>query len=207
MEKIDFKKKLSEFYSVKKDNIVMVDIPAMNYLMILGEGDPNTSKEYQNAVEALYALAYSIKFKIKKEIFQVDYGVMPLEGQWWTDDMNDFSMDNKEVWKWTMAIMQPDFVTRYIVNQCTEEVKKKKDPPSLNKVCFDIVEDGLSAQILHVGPYADEAPTIKKLHNYIHDQGYELTGKHREIYLNDPTRTAGEKLKTIIRQPVTLPSL
>jgi hypothetical protein len=175
----------------------------MNYLAIHGEGDPNTSVEYQQAVEALYSIAYAIKFKIKKALLQIDYGVMPLEGQWWTDDMKDFSTDDKKSWKWTMAIMQPDFVTATIVNLCLQEVRLKKDPPMLDKIFFGKFKDGLSAQILHTGPYAEEAPTIEKLHHFISEEGYSLTGKHREIYLGDPRRTAPEKLRTILRQPVT----
>ncbi len=202
MEKIDFKKRYAEFYSVKKDTITLVQVPEFNYLMIHGEGDPNTSQKYKDAVEALYAVAYRVKFKIKKELLQLDYGVMPLEGQWWTDDMNQFSMDNKDIWKWTMAIMQPEFISSEIIQQCIREVSEKKDLSALSRIFFDKAQDGLSAQILHIGPYADEAPTIEKLHNYIHENGYRLAGKHREIYLGDPRKSAPEKLRTIIRQPV-----
>ena len=203
MEKIDYKKKLSRFYAVKKGQITMEDVPAMNYLTITGEGNPNTSNDYKKAVEALYTLSYAIKFKIKKGEMRIDYAVMPLEGQWWTDDMKDFSVYNKDKWKWTMAIMQPEFVTSALVDLCKEEVREKKDPPSLDKIHFENVQDGLSAQILHTGPYAEEAPTIALLHKTIKERGFMLSGKHREIYLNDPRRTAGENLRTIIRQPIS----
>ena len=205
MAKIDFKKELSPLYQLKKGEIVFVDVPAMNFLMIDGRGDPNTAKVYKEAVEALYALAYAIKFKVKKGAIGTDFGVLPLEGLWWTDDMNEFSIDRKEIWKWTMAIMQPEFISESLVEECRKEVQIKKDPPALDKIYFGPYEDGLSAQILHIGPYAEETPTINKLHSFIHDRGYTLRGKHREIYLGDPRKSAPEKLRTIIRQPVSKP--
>ncbi len=202
MEKVDYKKQFSDFYSVRKNTISVVEVPKMNYLTIDGEGDPNTSTDYKNAVEALFSLSYAIKFKIKKGLNLVDYGVMPLEGLWWTDDMNNFSIGNKDIWKWTAAIMQPEVVTKETVGQCMEEVGKKKKLPALSKASFHSFTDGLSAQVLHVGPYSAEPPTIAKLHHYIEENGYTFNGKHREIYLNDPGRTASDKLKTIIRQPI-----
>jgi hypothetical protein len=202
MEKRDLKKEYAEFYTMKKNELRMVDVPEFSYLMIDGRGNPNTSLEYQQAVEALYGLSYAIKFKIKKGGTDIDYGVMPLEGQWWTENMADFSTDRKEDWLWTMAILQPSFVDGSLVEVCRREVEEKKDLPALEKIRFAPFRDGRSAQILHLGPYADEAPTIEKLHEFIEDQGLARSGKHREIYLNDPRRTAGDKLKTIIRQPV-----
>ena len=202
MDKIDFKREFSPVYQVKKGDIVFVDVPALNYLMIDGQGDPNTAAEYKSAVEALYALAYAIKFKVKKGTIGIDFGVMPLEGLWWTDHMSEFSINRKDLWKWTMAIMQPEFVKGSLVEECREEVRRKKDPAALEKIYFGPYQDGLSAQILHIGPYAEEAPTIEKLHSFIHDRGYALRGKHREIYLGDPRKSAPEKLRTIIRQPV-----
>lgn len=202
MEKIDLKKKYSDCYSIRKNKIEIIRVPTFNYLMINGSGNPNTSIDYQNAIEALFSLAYAIKFKIKKGNKQIDYGVMPLEGLWWTDNMDDFSIDNKDIWNWTACIMQPDFVDTNLIEECINEVQKKKDLPALSKIRFDKMEDSLSAQILHLGPYADETPTIEKLHNFIEENGYTFNGKHREIYLNDSRRTAPEKLKTIIRQPI-----
>lgn len=202
MEKIDLKKKYSDCYSIKKNKIEIVEVPSFNYLMINGSGNPNTAIEYKNAIEALFSLAYSIKFKIKKGDMQIDYGVMPLEGLWWTDNMDQFSIDNKDIWKWTACIMQPDFVNLEIFEECKKDVQKKKDLPALSKISFGKMEDGLSVQILHIGPYADETSTIEKLHGFIEKNGYTFNGKHREIYLNDSRRTAPEKLKTIIRQPI-----
>lgn len=201
MDKIDLKKELKEFYWNSKKEIRIVKVPPMNFLMIDGKGDPNDSEEYMDAIQSLYSLAYTIKFSLKKES-EIDYGVMPLEGLWWTDDMREFSEDNKKIWKWTVMIMQPKFVTQKIFSKCFEDVRKKKNLQSLSKIRFEKYGEGLSAQIMYVGPYSDEGPTIMKVHDFIKEKGYELKGKHHEIYLGDPRRTKPEKLKTIIRQPI-----
>ena len=202
MLKIDWKKELKHLYRPSARALVAVDVPAMNFLMIDGAGDPNTAQEYQQAVEALYAVAYALKFMVKKGPAAVDYGVMPLEGLWWVDDMRQFSVDDKGAWQWTMMIMQPEHVTETLLEEALEQVRVKKDPAALARMRFESYHEGLSAQIMHVGPYAAEAPTIEKIHRFIAENGYQLRGKHHEIYLGDPRRTAPERLKTIIRQPM-----
>ncbi len=174
----------------------------MNFLMIGGAGDPNTSQEYKGAIEALYGVSYTLKFMVKKGKPAMDYAVMPLEGLWWVDDMTQFSPEKKYMWKWTSMIMQPDFVTPELFNKALGEVKRKKDLPALERMRLESFHEGLSAQITHMGPYAAEGPTIEKLHNFIRGNGYELTGKHHEIYLSDPRKSVPEKMKTIIRQPM-----
>jgi hypothetical protein len=201
MKKLDLKKQLAVFYKVSAKKIAEVDVPKMNFLMIDGKGDPNKAPEYVEAVSALYQLAYTIKFHIKKGKLAVDYGVMPLEGLWWVDDMRLFSDKDKSSWKWTMMILQPDFVNRAIVEAMRAEVAEKKNPPALAKVRFEAYKEGPSAQILYIGPYANEGPTIQGIHEHIKQSGYKLHGKHHEIYLNDPRRSAPEKLQSIIRQP------
>lgn len=201
MEKLDLKKELSTLYKAKANTIEIVTVPKLNYLMLDGTGDPNNSKQFQDAVEALFSLSYTVKFMIKKGE-QIDFGVMPLEGLWWTDDMNHFSMENKADWKWTLMIMQPEFVTPSVIKQAKEQLSKKKNLPLLDNIRLETMNEGLCAQILYIGPYNAEPPTIIKLHTEIKDRGYKLHGKHREIYLNDMRRTAPEKLKTIIRQPI-----
>jgi hypothetical protein len=201
MKKLDLKKQLAAFYKVSAKKIAEVDVPKMNFLMIDGKGDPNKAPEYVEAVSALYQLAYTIKFHIKKGKLAVDYGVMPLEGLWWVDDMRLFSDKDKSSWKWTMMILQPDFVNRAIVEAMRAEVAEKKNPPALAKVRFEAYKEGPSAQILYIGPYANEGPTIQGIHEHIKQSGYKLHGKHHEIYLNDPRRSAPEKLQSIIRQP------
>ncbi|OSM01760.1 GyrI-like domain-containing protein [Magnetofaba australis] len=147
-------------------------------------------------------MAYGLKFAIKKGPEAVDYGVMPLEGLWWSDDMADFATGNRAAWRWTLMIMQPQWITPELVTQTMAEVASKKAPPALESMRFESLHEGPSAQILHVGPYSAEAPTIEGLHAFIAEQGRQRRGKHHEIYLNDARRTAPEKLKTLIRQPV-----
>jgi len=201
MAKVDFKKELKHLYNPSAKKVEIVDVPVLNFLMIDGSGDPNTAQEYKDAIEALFAVSYAFKFMVKKEK-GVDYGVLPLEGLWWTDDMAQFSMENKDVWKWTAMIMQPKYVTEDLVNKALEQVEKKKNPPALPKIRFESFREGLSAQIMHIGPYSAEGPTIEKLHNFIKETGHELREKHHEIYLSDPRRSAPEKMKTVIRQPM-----
>ena len=204
MTKIDFKKELKQLYNPSAKEAAIVDVPPMNYLMVDGTGDPNTAQEYQEAIEALYAIAYALKFAIKKER-AIDYGVMPLEGLWWTDDMARFSMENKDIWKWTAMIMQPEYVTTELVEPALEQVAKKKKLPALSKMRFESLHEGLSAQIMHIGPFSAEGPTVEKLHSFIKENGYEFDGlieKHHEIYLSDVRRVAPEKMKTVLRQPM-----
>lgn len=202
MSKIDYKKELKHLYKPSTKKVEMVDVPRMNFLMIDGKGDPNTAQEYKDAVEALFSVSYAVKFMIKKGELAIDYGVMPLEGLWWADDMSTFSVEDKSNWKWTGMIMQPEYVTNELVKEAIEQVKKKKGLPGLPKLHFEAFTEGKAAQILHIGPFSEEGPTIEKTHQFIEKNGYERSGKHHEIYLSDFRRTAPEKLKTIIRQPI-----
>jgi len=200
--KVDFKKELKHLYNPSSKEATIVDVPGMNFLMVDGAGNPNTVQAYKDAVEALYAISYALKFMIKRGKAAVDYGVMPLEGLWWADDMTQFSVKNKDIWKWTAMIMQPEYVTKDLFIKAIEQVKKKKSLPALPEIRFGSLLEGLVAQIMHLGPYSDEGPTIEKLHSFIRVQGHELRGKHHEIYLTDPQRSMPEKMKTVIRQPV-----
>jgi hypothetical protein len=134
MKKIDLKKELKALYQPSAKEPVRVDVPQLNVLMIDGEGDPNTSQVYKDALEALFTLSYTIKFAVKKGSLAIDYGVMPLEGLWWADDMAAFSVDDKSSWKWTMMIAQPKFVTRKIVDAAIAAVRKQKNLIALPKV-------------------------------------------------------------------------
>ena len=201
MTKIDFKRELKHHYKPSAREVAVVEVPPMNFLMIDGSGDPNISPEYTAAIEALYAVAYALKFKVKKSK-GVDYVVMPLEGLWWTDDPARFDMRDKEKWKWTAMIMQPEYVTEEMFEETLAEVREKKGLAALDKMRFETYHEGLAVQILHIGPYAAEGPTIARLQIYIREHGYQLNGKHHEIYLSDPRRTAPERLKTVLRQPV-----
>ncbi|MCK5038152.1 MAG: GyrI-like domain-containing protein [Thermoplasmata archaeon] len=205
MKKIDFKKELKHLYAAGKKEVVTIEVPELNFLMIDGQGDPNTSQDYKDAIETLFSVSYDIKFSIKKGTLAIDYGVMPLEGLWWVDDMSKFDINKKDDWKWTAMIMQPGNddleITQEIVDASIQKVKKKKDLPALPKLRFEKYEEGPSAQIMHIGPFSEEGPTIKKIHDHIKENVCKPRGKHHEIYLSDFRRAAPEKLKTIIRQP------
>jgi len=203
MEKIDYRKKWATLYSAKAGVPVIVDVPAFRFLMIDGQGDPNTSEDYKSAIAMLYSMAYTIKFMCKQDL-GVNYPVMPLEGLWWTENMRDFSMDDKRYWSWTAMIMQPDIVNDQIYARALEQVEEKKHPVAISKLRFDTYDEGRAAQVLFIGPYESEGPTIEGLHAFIELSGGILDERnkhHHEIYLSDPRRTAAAKLKTIIRQP------
>ena len=203
MKKIDLKKQFKSLYgTTTASGFVIVDVPKMNFLMVDGHGDPNTAQSYSRAIEALFSLSYTLKFMIKKGDDAIDYGVMPLESLWRTDNMADFSTDNKDIWKWTAMIMQPEWVDKKLVEEARQSIAKKKDLAALPIVRFEALNEGRSAQCLYTGPYSEETSTIKKLHQFIADNGSDLRGRHHEIYLNDARRTDPSKLKTIIRQPM-----
>jgi hypothetical protein len=202
MEKLDLKKQWAQLYQPTAKTVTAVEVPSLTYLMVDGAGDPNTSPVYTQAVEALYSLSYTLKLSLKKCPQPVDYGVMPLEGLWWADDPGAFHRKDKSTWKWTAMVLQPDFISRRQVEAAFDEVRKKKNPTGLDRVRLETLAEGAAAQILYVGPFADEGPTIQRIHDFIHAAGKELCGKHHEIYLSDPRRTAQEKLKTVIRQPM-----
>jgi hypothetical protein len=200
MQKIDFKKELKQFYRPSANQFSVVDVPAFNFLMIDGMGDPGSGESYAQALEALYTVSYNIRFSIKKQM-EIAYTVMPLQGLWWAQDMDVFVTGDRSAWEWTMMIMQPDFISAEMVSSAIDEVKRKKDPIALPLLRFESFTEGSAAQIMYFGPYADEGPTIAKLHDFIAENGHQLSGKHHEIYLSDPRRTEPSKLKTIIRQP------
>ena len=202
MTKVDLKKQLKHLYQPSAKEFVVVDVPPMQFLMIDGHGDPNTAQEYQDALEALYAVAYTLKFASKKAL-KTDTVVPPPEGLWWAEDMEVFTASSdKSTWDWTMMIMQPEWVTQKMFEEAVAQVEKKKNPPALPRLRLETYGEGLAVQIMHIGPYDAEGPTIARMHAFIAENGYEPAGKHHEIYLSDPRRTAPEKMKTVLRQPV-----
>lgn len=178
-----------------------VTLPAKPYLQVEGHGDPNTSPAYTQAIEALYTTAYTLKFMLKKGGKTLDFAVMPLEALWWADNMSAFTQGKKNDWNWRALILMPDFVTEEAVQAAITAAAQKKDLPALPKLRLIHWEEGRAAQVMHTGPYATEGPTIERLHAFIQQEGYKLSGLHHEIYLSDPRRTVPEKMKTIIRQP------
>lgn len=203
MAKKDLNKEMQELYFPPSKEPVVVKVPEMNFLMVDGKGDPNSSKAFQEAIGALYSLSYTMKFMLKFSPKKIDYVVMPLEALWWSDNKDDFLTANRDAWKWTAMIMQPHHGTKNLLVKAKEEiVRKKKEVPGLDRVRFEPFEEGLSAQIMHIGPYSTEKPTIERLHKFVEDSEHKLTGKHHEIYMSDPRRAKPEKLKTVIRHPM-----
>ena len=202
MKKLDFKKELKDLYTAKSGSFSEVIVPKLNYLMVDGVGDPNTSVAYANAIRALYSLSYTLKFMSKEELAK-DYVVPALEGLWWADDMADMSDSKKDNWKWTAMIMLPDWVTNEMFRRAVVKAGSSKPEIDFSAVYKDQLREGKCIQTMHVGPYSDEAQTISKLHEEYFPQHHLVpVGKHHEIYLSDPRRVASEKLRTIIRQPV-----
>ena len=188
-------------YQPTAREVVQVEVPTLKYLMVDGEGDPNTSQEYAQAVEALFSVAYTAKFMVKKGPQALDYSVMPLEGLWWADDMSVFVANDKAKWKWTMMILQPSFVADEVIKVAIAEVRKKKNLLCVDRLRLENFSEGRCAQILHVGPFSEEGPTIERLHEFI-DSRTGRRGKHHEIYLSDIRRADPKKWKTIIRHPM-----
>jgi hypothetical protein len=201
MAKTDLLKQLKPLYFPSPEMPVVVDVPRMNFLMIDGSGSPE-SAEFQEALQALYGVCFTMKFMHKKGHPARDTKVMALEGLWWMKDSSEFDMNRREEWMWTAMIMQPDFITRKIIDAATKELRRKKNPPALGKPRFESFNEGRSVQIMHIGPYSAERPTIEKLLKFAEEKGYRVRGKHHEIYLGDPRRTRPERLKTVIRYPV-----
>ena len=205
MPPLDLVKQLKSLYSPSAKHPAIVEVPDLAFLMIDGRGDPNTSEAYEAALQALYGVAYTLKFTLKKTDPERDFKVAPLEGLWWTDEgapaMDDLQRD-RDAWNWTMMIAVPDAMTADEVTAAAGAAARKRELAAAPLIRLERLEEGLAAQIMHIGPYAEEAPTIERLHAFVAAQGYELRGRHHEIYLGDPRRTAPERLKTVVRHPV-----
>lgn len=202
MTKIDLKKQL-DCFKAKPNEFRLVELPEFQYLMVDGHGDPNTSQEFSDAISALYPVAYKLKFASKQQMGQ-DYVVAPLEGLWWAEDMRSFTTArDKSKWSFTLMLMQPDWITSKMFAVAVSEVANKSAPSSLSKVRLETLKEGTCFQTLHIGSFDDEAEVLDHMHSkVIPDGGFRMSGKHHEIYLSDRRRTAPEKLKTILRQPV-----
>ena len=200
MDKLDLRKELKRYYTAKRKPEI-VDVPPGKFLNYTGRGAPE-GEAYQAALAALYGLSYTLKFKSKAE--GRDFTVMALEGLWWWDDPTVFDLDEappREEWNWKSMIRQPDFITQEMVDEVRPEVREKRGP-AVDAVALETFNEGLSAQIMHIGPYSEEGPTGRRLHAFIEESGYRMRGQHHEIYLSDPRRSKPENMKTILRQPV-----
>jgi hypothetical protein len=199
--KTDFKKQI-ETYAARRGAFSVVTVPPMQFLMIDGHGDPNTAKAYQDALTTIYPVAYRLKFFSKGELDR-DYAVMPLEALWWSDDLDSFTTRDKSRWDWTLMDMVPDWITHEHLDEVCQALRRKGGAPALDTLRLETLQEGLSVQTLHIGSYDDEAPVLAAMHHdFIPAHALQMTGKHHEIYLSDARRTAADKLKTILRQPV-----
>jgi hypothetical protein len=199
--KVDLKRQLGDLYRAHAEP-ALVEVPPMRFLMIDGHGDPNGSTTFQEAVQALYAVSYGLKFKVRGMEHGVEYAVMPLEGLWWIPDARVWDFDDKSDWDWTLMIMQPDVISEDLVRKALGETAAKKDLVAIDRLRFERFAEGTSAQALHTGPFAAERATLERLFAFVKTAGYLPTGKHHEIYLSDPARTAPGRMRTIVRHPV-----
>lgn len=200
--KVDFKKTIAA-YKAKKNIFSIIDIPPLQYLMIDGHREPG-STEHMEAIQALYPLAYTLKFMSKIDLTK-DYVVPPLEGLWWAEDMEVFTTKrDKSKWDWTMLILTPDWITHEMFSAAKVKVESKKEVPKrLDKVRLETLSEGTCVQTLHLGSYDDEGPILEQMHHkFIPDNSFEMVGKHHEIYFNDFRKVAPAKLRTLLRQPV-----
>lgn len=201
MPKYDLKLELKHLYRPSAKEVAEVEVPSMRFLMIDGQGDPNASPQYAAAVEALFSVSYKTKFMVKKGEQGIDYAVMPLEGLWWADDFSAFAGNDRSKWQWTMMIMQPGFVDEAVIRAAIAEVKRAKALPAVDALRLEHFTEGRCAQVLHVGPFSEEGPTIRRVHDFI-EARTALAGKHHEIYLSDIRRGDPSRWKTVIRQPM-----
>ena len=206
MEKIDLKKKFKHLYLPSAKKVSLVEVPEFNFVMVDGQIEPDetpeTSIAFSQAMQALYGLAYTLKFTSKlREENPVDYTVMALEGLWWVES-GRFDFQRREPWLWTMMIMQPDHIDQVMFEEALVQVREKQDNPALEKTRFERFTEGPSIQIMHIGPYADEPRSLAKMQAFAEENGYTYRGKHHEIYIGDPRRAKPENLKTVLRQPV-----
>jgi hypothetical protein len=203
--KTDLKRDLGDLYRAKRAP-ALVEVPELQFLMIDGSGDPNTSQDFSDAIGALYTASYTIKFMLKRGEAALDFVVMPLEALWWDERGFDFTGSDHSGWHWTAMILQPDAVTQELFEEGVAKAAERRPLPAAPALRLERFEEGTCVQVLHIGPYSEERPTIERLHAFAAEQGCKLHGRHHEIYLGDPRRTAPDKLKTIIRQPVEPPA-
>jgi len=203
MEILEFKKVFKRYNSPSSKQPEILDMSATRCLMIDGCGSPESDR-FRIAIEALYSVIYTLKFARKKAGAGPDYSVGALEGLWWTGDGAAFDMQERDNWLWTLMIWAPECITTEEIDRTKADVQRKKPNPLIGSVRLDWLNEGTVAQVMHIGPYADEGPTIERLHAFIAESGYMLQGRHHEIYLGDPRRTSPEKLRTILRQPIAL---
>jgi hypothetical protein len=211
MKILDLKKQYKDLYQPPAKKPVLVQVARLQFVMIDGAiekgSEPGKSPLFAEATQALYGLSYTLKFILKKrKTNPIDYPVMALEGLWWVED-GMFDITVKDNWFYTLMILQPEVVTAELFEQAREQARKKKgDSPALSQARLEYFEEGLCVQMMHIGPYATEPATIELMRGFMQANGWKDNvgpdGKHHEIYLSDPRKTAPEKMKTVLRHPV-----
>jgi len=199
--KIDYRRELGDLYTAR-ERPVLVDAPELGFLMIDGHGDPDGSATFKEGVEALYAVAYALKFRMRSMPDGIDAAIMPLEGLWWIPDARVWDFGDKADWDWTLMVAEPDLVTPALAAETIQTVRARRKPAAIDRVRLESLEEGRGAQVLHRGPFSAERPTLQLLYDFIRVEGFMPVGKHHEIYLTDPQRTTPDRMRTIIRQPV-----
>lgn len=200
--KVDFRKTLDS-YQARSGDFRIIDVPDMRYLMIDGHGDPNSSPAYGEAVSALYPIAYKLKFFSKRELGR-DYVVPPLEGLWWADDMDSFTVArDKSRWDWTMMLMTPDWLDADAFHAAAQQTAATGRVARVGDVRLETLAEGRCVQTLHVGSFDDEGPVLDRMHHeFIPNHGLRVGGRHHEIYFSDFRKVTPDKLRTVLRQPV-----
>ncbi len=197
--KMNLKSEMAPYYNAPVGRVAVIEVPRMKFIMLDGKGDP-AKAAFQEAVQTMYPLAYTIKFKVKRELGK-DFQVMPLEGLWWMKG-GGFDLKRRDEWLWTIMMMQPDLVTKELFSEGVGEVREKKGLPGVEDARLEKFAEGLCVQTTHVGPYSTEPTTMAMMSEFISENGYKMTGKHHEIYMGDPRRSAPSKLRTVLRHPV-----
>jgi hypothetical protein len=207
MKKIDLRTDFKHLYAPSARQVEIVDVPRFNFALLDGRieagREPATSPAFQEALQALYGISFTLKFmsKLRKQD-PIDYKIMALEGLWWSE-LGEIDFDQQGDWKWTLMMMQPDHISLAMFREAVSSLRTKRgDNPLLSEMRFEPFEEGLCMQIMHVGTYDLESMTIARMHDFAHDNGYKLRGKHHEIYIGDPRRAKPDRLRTILRHPI-----
>jgi hypothetical protein len=206
MQKLDLRKIFKHLYQPSAKKVEVLTVPPLQFAMVDGAIEsgcaPGDSPAFQQALEALYGISYTLKFASKRRAEDpIDYPVMALEALWWVEG-GEFDITNPTNWRWTAMIVQPDHITAEMFADALAQLRAKKPAPALDKLRLETFDEGLCMQIMHLGPYAEEPATIARMEAFARENGYALRGKHHEIYMGDPRRAAPEKLKTVLRHPL-----
>jgi hypothetical protein len=202
METEDSKKEFNRLYRATTKRIDEVDVPAMKFIMVDGDCQGSNFQEFRIGIQGIFTLSKAMKAAIAKTKIGFEYAVMPLECLWWVKGMDGYTPDNREEWRWILMMVQPEYVTSALAREVLSHMDRDKDLPGISKVRFGVFTEGLAVQTLHNGARADKWTTIDRLRSFIERKGYEVRGRHHEIYLSDPRTISPERMKMILRLPI-----